>query len=107
LLVVVRKIMEDKYARLVREEHDAFADPWVAEEITVLMRLNTMASEIAKSIHHIVKQKSMAQSLLEQLYTTHAAYLEKRSLQAHTPLPSLPPGVALPLQHLSAGKDVQ
>lgn len=56
LLVIVRKIMESKYAQFVREQCDAFADPWVAEEMSVLMRLNA-ASEIVKSIHHIVEQK--------------------------------------------------
>ena len=107
LLVIIRKIMEGKYARFVREQHDAFADSWVAEEMSILMRLNTMASEIAKSIHHIVKQKDAAQTLLEQLYETHAAYLGKRSLQARTPLPALPPGTTQPLIRLSARKEEQ
>ncbi len=107
LLVTIRKIMEDKYARFVREQREAFADPWVAEEMSVLMRLNTMASEIAKSIHHIVRQKDAAQVLLEQLYETHAAHLEQRSLRARTPLPALPPGTAMPLLGLSAGKEEQ
>jgi hypothetical protein len=107
LLVIVRKIMEDKYMRLVRQQSDAFADPWVAEEMSILMRLNTMASEIAKSIHHIVKQKEAAQPLLEQLYTTHAAYLEQRSLQTRTPLPALPPGTTMPLLRLAGGKEAE
>ncbi len=105
LLVIVRKIMESKYAQFVREQRNAFADPWVAEEMSILMRLNAMASEIAKSIHHIVKQKDATQPLLDQLYTTHATYLENRSLQIRTPLPALPPGVPLPLLQLSTGKD--
>jgi hypothetical protein len=107
LLVIVRKIMEDKYARLIRQQRDAFTDPWVAEEMRVLMRLNSMASEIAKSIHHIVKQKEAAQSLLEQLYKTHAAYLEHRSLHTQTPLPALPPGTTMPLLRLAAGKEME
>lgn len=107
VLVIVRKIMEGKYTQFVREQRDAFADPWVAEEMSVLMRLNAMASEIAKSIHHIVQQKDVTQSLLEQLYATHAMYLENRSLQARIPLPALPPGVALPLLSLAAGKGEQ
>jgi hypothetical protein len=107
LLVIVRKIMEDKYARLISQQRDAFTDPWVAEEMSVLMRLNSMASEIAKSIHHIVKQKEAAQSLLEQLYKTHAAYLEHRSLHTQTPLPALPPGTTMPLLRLAAGKEME
>lgn len=107
ILVIVRKIMEGKYAQFVREQRDAFADPWVAEEMSILMRLNAMASEIAKSIHHIVKQKDATQPLLDQLYTTHATYLENRSLQARTSLPALPPGVTLPLLSLAAGKGEQ
>jgi hypothetical protein len=107
LLVIVRKIMEGKYAQFVREQRDAFADPWVAEEMSILMRLNTMASEIAKSIHHIVKKKEVAQPLLDQLYETHAMHLENRPRQARTPLPALPPGVALPLLRLSTRKEEQ
>ena len=107
LLVIVRKIMEDKYTRLVRQQSDAFADPWVAEEMSILMRLNTMASEIAKSIHHIVKQKDVAQPLLDQLYKTHAAYLEQRSLHEQTPLPAVPPGTTMPLLKLAVGKVVE
>ena len=106
LLVIIRRIMEDKYTRFVHEQRDAFADPWVAEEMSVLMRLNSMTSEIAKSIHHIVKQKDSAQSLLEHLYATHAASLEKRSLQVRTPLPALPPGTAMPLMRLSTREEV-
>jgi hypothetical protein len=75
--------------------------------MSVLMRLNSMASEIAKSIHHIVKQKEAAQSLLEQLYKTHAAYLEHRSLHTQTPLPALPPGTTMPLLRLAAGKEME
>ena len=35
VLVIVRKIMEGKYAQFVREQRDAFADPWVAEEMSI------------------------------------------------------------------------
>ena len=37
-LVVVRKIMERKYEAFVYEHGESFADPWVAEEMTVFMR---------------------------------------------------------------------
>jgi hypothetical protein len=98
--VAVRKIMERKYEAFLYEQRESFADPWVAEEMTVLMRLNTMAGEIARTIYSTARQPIAAQRLVEQLYETHAAYLEKRSRKGRTPLPPLLPGTPMPLAFL-------
>jgi hypothetical protein len=100
LFVVIRKIMERKYEAFLYEQRESFADLWVAEEITVLMRLNAMASEIVRTIHCTTKQPIVAQRLVEQLYETHAAYLEKRSRKVRTLLPPLLPGTSMPLAFL-------
>ncbi len=52
LLVIVRRIMENKYARFLHEQPDAFADPWVAEEMSVLMRLNISVLKTHKKQQH-------------------------------------------------------
>lgn len=52
LLVIVRRIMEAKYARFLHEQPDAFADPWVAEEMSVLMRLNISVLKTHKKQQH-------------------------------------------------------
>jgi hypothetical protein len=100
-LVIVHKIMERKYEAFVYEQCDSFADPWVAEEMTVLMRINMMTREIASTLYRLVKQPGMAQQFIEQLYETHAAYLEKRPQRARRQLAPLPPGTMMPLAFLS------
>ena len=77
-LVVVRKIMERKYEAFLYEQRESFADLWVAEEMTMLMRIHMMTNEIASTLYRLVKQPGMAQHFIEQLYETHAAHLEKR-----------------------------
>jgi hypothetical protein len=90
-LAVIWHMMEAK------AQHAAFADPWVAQEMETLKALGMLATEVAKAIHHIVKEpREEAASLIEQLYTVHAEYLTRPRL-APPPLPALPPGVHPPL----------
>lgn len=99
-LVVVRKLMEAKHHAYTYQQEDAFADPWVALEMGMLIALNTMSSEIAKAIHHIVKQPDEAKDLVEHLFDVQATRLRHRPQQireALPPLPPLPEGAALPL----------
>src|SRR5581483_3584795 len=89
-LAVLWHMMEEK------AERSAFADPWVAQEMQVLLLLNTLSTEIAKAIHHIVKEpKEEAPHLIDQLYQVHAAAIS-HPRQAPPPLPPLPEGVSLP-----------
>jgi hypothetical protein len=99
-LVVVRKIMERKYEAFVYEQCESFADPWVAEEMTVLMRINMMTNEVANTLYRLVKQPGMAQHFIEQLYETHVAHLEKRPQRVRTQLAPLPLGTMMPLAFL-------
>lgn len=93
-LAVMRKIMEAKYEAYLFEQRDAFADPWVEQEMMLIMLLGQVAKECAKVIHHI-KDPEQAQPLLEQLYRTHASYVQKRSPIAREDLPPLPTGMSL------------
>lgn len=105
VLVVIRKIMEAKHHAYTYQQEDAFADPWVALEMGMLMALNTMSIEIAKAIHHIVKQPEEAKDLVEHLFDVQATRLRHRPQQIRETLPPLPPlphGVALPLALLPA-----
>lgn len=96
-LVIVHKIMERKYEAFIYEQCASFADPWVAEEMMVFMRINMMTREIASTLYRLVKQPGLAQQFIEQLYETHAAYLEKRPQRARTQLAPLPTGTMMPL----------
>lgn len=89
-LAVLWHVMEEK------AERSAFADPWVAQEMQVLLLLNTLSTEIAKAIHHIIKEpKEEAPRLIDHLYQVHAAAIS-HPRQAPPPLPPLPEGVSLP-----------
>jgi hypothetical protein len=103
-LVVVRKIMERKYEAFLYEQRESFADLWVAEEMTMLMRINMMTNEIASTLYRIVKQPGLAQHFIEQLYETHATYIEKRPQRARTLLAPLPPETMMPLAFLTMKK---
>ncbi|GHO48601.1 hypothetical protein [Ktedonospora formicarum] len=99
-LVVVRKIMEAKHTAFTYEHVDAFADRWVALEMGMLLALGTMTIEIAKAIHHIVRQPEQAKELVEHLFDVQATRLRDRPQQireALPPLPPLPKGTHLPL----------
>ena len=100
LFVVTRKIMERKYEAFLYEQRESFADPWVAEEMTILMRIHMMTNEIASTLYRLVKQPGMAQHFIEQLYETHAAHLAKRPQRARTPLAPLPSETMMPLAFL-------
>jgi hypothetical protein len=100
-LAVIWHMMEAK------AQHSAFADPWVAQEMEALKALGTLATEVAKAIHHIVKEpREEAPRLLEHLYLVHAAEMTRPHL-APPPLPALPDGVHPPLALLSNSEQIQ
>ena len=100
LFVVIRKIMERKYEAFLYEQCESFADPWVAEEMTIVMRIHMMTNEIVSTLYRLIKQPGMAQHFIEQLYETHAAHLEKRPQRTRTLLAPLPPETMMPLAFL-------
>ncbi|GHO56159.1 hypothetical protein [Ktedonobacter robiniae] len=99
-LAVIRKMMEAKYHAWTYEHNEhAFVDAWCSMEMRNLMALSAMTTEIAKAIHHIVKQPEQAKEMLEQLFDMQATRLRENPFQMRQPLPplpSLPEGVALP-----------
>lgn len=63
------------------------------------MSLNAMTTEIAKAIHHIVRQPEQAKDMIEHLFDIQATRLLEQPVHLRHPLPLLPPlpkGVALP-----------
>ncbi|GHO76438.1 hypothetical protein KSD_42090 [Ktedonobacter sp. SOSP1-85] len=99
-LVILRKVMEAKHhAWTYQQNEQAFADSWCAMEMKNLMTLNTMTTEIAKAIHHIVRQPEQAKEMIEHLFEIQATRLFDHPVSLRHPLPSLPPlpeGAALP-----------
>ncbi len=95
MLAVIRHIMEHKYARSL-EQPDAFADPQVALEMTMLAAMHGVMKETARLIHHIVSEPEHASQLIDQLYQVHLQHLRARPQLPRAPLPALPPGATLP-----------
>jgi hypothetical protein len=106
-LAVIRRIMETKYGWSATRHQPAFADGWVAHEMEKLMLLNQLATEIAKAIHHIVKEpKEQATHLIEHLYQVHAGTVLQHLNVPSDPLPPLPQGTPLPLARFSEGQEL-
>ncbi|EFH83585.1 hypothetical protein [Ktedonobacter racemifer] len=99
-LVILRKLMEAKHhAWTYQHNEGAFADTWCALEMRHLMSLNAMTTEIAKAIHHIVRQPEQAKDMIEHLFDIQATRLLEQPVHLRhllPPLPPLPTGVALP-----------
>lgn len=101
-LAVLWHMMEAK------ARHSAFADAWVAQEMEVLITLELLSTQIAKAIHHIVKEpKELAPQLIERLYQTHAADCRtvcRAHSQSHPdPTGAEPPAPAFLCEPLRAG----
>ncbi len=100
-IAVIWHIMEAK------TQHSAFADTWVAQEMEALQALGTLANEVAKAIHHIVKEpREEAPRLLEHLYLIHADEMTRPRLTP-PPLPALPEGIHPPRELLLNSEQVQ
>jgi hypothetical protein len=82
-LAVTRHIMEQKYVAYTSQGLETFADPRTAIEMGNLLLLNHVAREIARSIHHIIKEPAQAQQLIEQFYEEHFRYMQAQSLLMH------------------------
>jgi hypothetical protein len=104
-MVVVRRILEKKYEVYHCQGLQVFADPWIAVEMSTIMTLNAMAKEIAKAVHHIVKNPDDAQKLVEQVYDIHYNRIQNREQVLREVLPALPAGASMPLALLSGARD--
>jgi hypothetical protein len=96
-LAVTRHIMEQKYAAYTSQGLETFANPGTAIEMGNLMLLNQVAREIARSVHHIIKEPTQAQQLIEQF--CEEQYRQMQALLKREPLlPGGTPPSALPAQ---------
>ena len=75
--------MEQKYAAYTSQGLETFADPRTAIEMGNLLLLNHVAREIARSVHHIIKEPAQAQQLIEQFYEEHFRHMQAQSLLMH------------------------
>jgi hypothetical protein len=104
ILVIARHLMEQKYTLYTEQGRQTFADPWVRSEMCRLQLLNNLTGELARLIHHIVRDPERQQTLIDQFH----ADLDMRMRGGLFALPeSLPPlleGVSLPFALLSQEK---
>lgn len=97
LLVVVRYLMEEKYARFLTEGHSTFADPWVGhvmEHLYVDHQLPDLVFQHLKRMNGVPAEqwRSMIASFLKELddHTSRYPFVQPE------PLPPLPRGVTPP-----------
>jgi len=96
ILVFMRHIMEQKYERFTKEGRQTFIDPWAASEMCRLQLLNSLTSELARLVHHIMRDPEQQQALIDQFHADLDVRLKGQLFAAPDPLPELPEGVALP-----------
>jgi hypothetical protein len=55
IFVIARHLMEQKYTLYIEQGRQTFADPWVRSEMCRLQLLNNLTGELARLVHHIVR----------------------------------------------------
>ena len=93
-VAVTRHIMEEKYAAYTSRGLETFADPRTAIEMGNLLMLNHVSREIARSVHHIIKDPAQAQQLIAQFYEENFRQMQAQALLMHE---VLPPEAMVPL----------
>ena len=90
-LAVLWHMMAYKY------ERHTFLDPWVESEMGKLLLLRDFCREMAKAVHHAIKDQGQAVELLEQAYERSLTLIEDRPLVPYEAPVALPEGVTDPL----------
>lgn len=89
VLAVTWHIMEQKYEAYTTKGLQTFADPRAAIEMSNLLMLRSIAREIPRAVHHILKEPARARELIDQFYEETYRQLQARSLIMSEPgLPS-------------------
>lgn len=101
ILVVARHLMEQKYAHYAARGCQAFADAWACGEMCRLLLLVSLPGEMARLVHHIVRDPEQRQALIDQFLTDLEVRMRAHPLAAPETLPPLPPGAKLPFALLS------
>ena len=105
ILVVARHLMEQKYALSAAQGRQAFIDGWACGEMGRLQLLNSLTSELARLVHHIVRDPGQKQELIDQFHADLDVRVRGLQLSQPEPLPPLPEGAILPFSLLSQGKE--
>ena len=105
ILVVARHLMEQKYALYIAQGSHTFADVWACSEMCRLQLLNSLISELARLVHHIVDKPEQQQALIDQFHTDLAIRMKGQLFAATDPLPVLPEGVTLPFALLTQKRE--
>ena len=89
LLAVLWHLLEHKL------ETNTFLDAWAASEMEKLLAAREASREMAKAVHHGVKEQAF--TVLAQTYETYLHWIDARPLVPASPLAALPPGTPDPL----------
>src|SRR5258708_25095091 len=89
LLAVLWHLLEHK------QETNTFLDTWAASEMEKLLAAREASREMAKAVHHGVKEQAF--TVLAQVYETYLHWIDARPLVPASPLAALPPGDPDPL----------
>lgn len=84
LLAVLWHVLEHK------QETNTFLDAWAASEMEKLTAAREASREMAKAVHHGVKDQAF--TVLAQTYETYLHWIDARQFIPAPPLPPLPPG---------------
>lgn len=101
ILVVARHLMEQKYALYIAQGSKAFVDAWACNEMCRLQLLNSLTSELARLVHHIMDDPEQQQTLIDQFHADLDARMSGQLFAAPDPLPTLPEDVTLPFALLT------
>ena len=103
-LVVARYVMSHKYA-LFTQGRQTFADPWVGGEMGYVQVLHSLPNELARLVHHIVRDAEQQHVLIEQFFTELGVRMQGHQFGLPDPLPPLPEGTFLPFTLLSPARE--
>ena len=91
LLVVTRRIMEQKYAAYTTRGLQTFADLRVAIEMGNILLLNTMMKDTARLIHHIVKKPDQMQQIIKLFFDELFGQMQQRTRLSESTISGLIP----------------
>jgi hypothetical protein len=105
ILMMARHLMEQKFALYEAQGSQTFVDDWACGEMVRLQLLNSLTSELARLVHHIVRDPGQKQELIDLFHTDLDVRVRELQLSKPEPLPPLPPGEILPFALPSQGKE--
>jgi hypothetical protein len=105
ILVVARYLMEQKYTLYIAQGRKAFADAWACSEMCRLQLLNSLTSELARLVHHIMDNQEQQQALIDQFHADLEIRMRGQLFTAPDRLPALPEDVTLPFALLTQKRE--